>query len=153
MQINEYLKRNIPENRIDFYYREKSREVNEILDYLRKHNHKLIGKSEDREIIFSIHDVFYFESVDKKTFAYLKDQVVQIDFRLMDLENAYAVAGFIRVNKATVLNIYKVETLISDFNMRVIAQLDNNEKVQINRSYKSKFNAFLKAMSERSGAK
>ncbi|MDC7288074.1 LytTR family transcriptional regulator DNA-binding domain-containing protein [Blautia schinkii] len=148
MKVNEYQRKDILEDRIDFYYRMKTKEVNEILDFLMKHRKRLVGKVNDKEIIFSLNDVYYFESVDKKTFAYLDDQVVRIDIRLQDLENAYYELGFIRVNKSTILNVYKINSLKSEINMRVMALLDNGERIQINRSYKAKFNSFLNAMKE-----
>ena len=36
-------------------------------------------------MIFSLDEVFYFESVDKKTFACLEKKVLQMDARLQDL--------------------------------------------------------------------
>lgn len=147
MKVNEYQQQDILEDRIDFYYRRKNKEVTEILDFLKKHSHRLLGKAKDTEIIFSLKEVYYFESVDKKTFAYLDDKVVQIDTRLQDLEHAYFELGFVRVNKSTVLNVYKIDSLKPELNMRVIASLDNGEKIQVNRSYKTKFNLFLKTMS------
>lgn len=149
MKINEYMDTAITEDRIDYYYRRRTNEVNEVLGLLRKYNHKLIGKTDNEEIIFSLNDVYYFESVDKKTFACLKNEVLKIEVRLSELENAYYEYGFIRVNKSTVLNIYKINSLKSELNMKVMALLDNGDKVQINRSYKSKFNLFLKIMNER----
>lgn len=146
MKVNEYQQKDILEDRIDFYYRMKTKEVNEILDFLMKHRQRLIGKVDDKEIVFSLNDVYYFESVDKKTFAYLDEQVVRIDIRLQDLENAYFELGFIRVNKSTILNVYKIDSLKSEINMRVMALLDNGERIQINRSYKAKFNSFLNTM-------
>ena len=148
MKINEYMDITINEDRIDYYYKKRTNEVHEILGLLRKYNHKLIGKTDNGEIIFSINDVYYFESVDKKTFAYLRNVVLKIEVRLSELENAYYEYGFIRVNKSTVLNVYKINSLKSELNMKVIALLDNGERVQINRSYKSKFNLFLKTMNE-----
>lgn len=148
MKINEYQQKDILEDRIDFYYRIKTKEVNEILDFLMKHRQRLVGKVNDKEIIFSLKDVYYFESVDKKTFAYLDNQVVRIDIRLQDLENVYFESGFIRVNKSTILNIYKINSLKSEINMRVMALLDNGERIQINRSYKAKFNSFLNTMNK-----
>lgn len=148
LKVNEYKEKNIIEDRIDFYYRKKTRGVNEILDFLRKHSQKLIGKLNDTEVIFSLNDVYYFESVDKKSFAYLNNDVVRIETCLQDLENAYFKLGFVRVNKSTVLNVYKINSLKSELNMRVIALLDNGEKIQINRSYKAKFNLFLKTMNK-----
>lgn len=148
MKIKEFINNDIIEDRIDYHYKKRNKEVNEVLGLLKKYNHKLIGKIDNEEIMFSLNDVYYFESVDKKTFAYLKDKVLKVEDILMDVEKAYFELGFIRVNKSTVLNIYKVDTLKSELNMKVIAVLDNDEKVQINRSYKAKFNAFLKAMNE-----
>ncbi len=148
MKVNEYQQKDILENHIDFYYRRKTKEVTDILDFLRKHSQRLSGKANDRELLFSLNDVYYFESVDKKTFAYLDHEVVRLEIRLQDLENAYFELGFIRVNKSTVLNVYKIDSLKPELNMRVMALLDNGEKIRINRSYKAKFNAFLNTMNQ-----
>ncbi|MEF9839953.1 MAG: LytTR family DNA-binding domain-containing protein [Lachnospiraceae bacterium] len=148
MKVNEYQQKDILKDRIDFYYRIKTKEVNEILDFLRKHSLRLIGKVNDKEIIFSLNDVYYFESIEKKMFAYLDNKVVRIDLRLQDLENAYFEFGFVRINKSTILNVYKINSLKSEINMRLMALLDNGERVQINRSYKAKFNLFLNTMNK-----
>ncbi|MEG0904491.1 MAG: LytTR family DNA-binding domain-containing protein [Lachnospiraceae bacterium] len=148
MKVNEYQQKDILKDRIDFYYRMKTKEVNEILDFLRKHSLSLIGKVNDKEIIFSLNDVYYFESIEKKMFAYLDNKVVRIDLRLQDLENAYFEFGFVRINKSTILNVYKINSLKSEINMRLMALLDNGERVQINRSYKAKFNLFLNTMNK-----
>ena len=92
--------------------------------------------------------MFYFESVDKKTIAYLEDQVLRIDLRLQELEDAFFENGFVRISKTTVLNVYRISSIKPTVNMRVIAVLENGEKIQINRSYKAKFNQFLSKMSK-----
>lgn len=148
MKVNEYERKDIPEDRIDFYYRRKTKEVNDILEFLGKDRQRLIGKADDREVLFSLQDVYYFESVDKKTFAYLDHEVLRVGLCLQDLENTYFELGFIRVNKSTVLNVYKIGALKSEINMRVMALLDNGEKIQINRSYKARFNTFLNIMNK-----
>lgn len=148
MKINEYMDAAIREDRIDYFYRKKTNEVREVLGLLKKYNHKLIGKTASSEVIFSLNEVYYFESVDKKTFVCLENEVLKIEATLSELEDAYYEYGFIRVNKSIVLNIYKINSLKPELNMKVIALLDNGEKVQINRSYKSKFNLFLKTMNE-----
>lgn len=148
MKVNQYEQQQLHEDRIDFYYRGRTKEVNEILNYLAKHSQRLTGKIDDTEMTFSLKDVCYFESVDKMSFAYLDDKVVRIDVRLRDLESAYFELGFVRVNKSTILNVYKIDSLKSELNMRVIALLNNGEKIQINRSYKARFNQFLRKMDE-----
>ncbi len=148
MKVREYIQTDISEDRIDYYYRRKTKEVSDILGLLSKYNHRLMGKSENAEVIFSLNDVYYFESVDKKTFACLDNDVLKVEMRLSDFESAYFEFGFIRVNKSTILNVYKIKSLKSELNMKVIALLENGEKIQINRSYKSKFNLFLKTMNQ-----
>ncbi len=148
MKVNEYQQPDLAENRIDFYYRKKNKEVHDILSFLKKHSQRLLGKAENSEMIFSLDEVFYFESVDKKTFACLEKKVLQMDTRLQDLEDAYFESGFVRVNKSTVLNVFRIHTIKPELNMRVIAVLDNGERIQINRSYKRKFNLFLNTMTK-----
>lgn len=72
LKVNEYQQPDLAENRIDFYYRKKNKEVHDILSFLKKHSQRLLGKAENSEMIFSLDEVFYFESVDKKTFACLE---------------------------------------------------------------------------------
>ncbi len=85
LKVNEYQQPDLAENRIDFYYRKKNKEVHDILSFLKKHSQRLLGKAENSEMIFSLDEVFYFESVDKKTFACLEKKVLQMDARLQDL--------------------------------------------------------------------
>lgn len=148
LKINEYKQPEIPEDHIDIYYRKKTKEISDILKDLKKHRQKLVGKADGKEIIFSLHNVYYFESVDKKTFACLNQEVIQIPVSLQDLENAYFELGFVRVNKSTIVNVYKIDSLKPELNMRVTALLDNGERIRINRSYKPKFNLFLNAMNK-----
>ena len=147
MRVNEHQQEDLLEDIINYYFKEKNKEVKDILSYLNKHNDRLIGKDKGREIIISLSDVYYFESVDKKTFCYLQDKVYHVDLNLQELEEIYQQLGFIRINKSTVLNIYKIKYLKAGLNMRVIACLSNKEEVQINRSYKKRFNDFLKQKS------
>ena len=148
MRINEYEQPEIPEDYIDVYYRRKTREITDLLNDLKKHRQKLVGKADGKEIFFSLQNVYYFESVDKKTFACLDREVVQIPVSLQDLENTYFELGFVRVNKSTIVNVYKIDALKPELNMRVTALLDNGERIRINRSYKSKFNLFLSTINK-----
>lgn len=81
------LNKDIVEERMDYFYKKRNKKVNEVLGLLKKYNYKLIGKVEHKEVVFSLNDVYYFESVDKKTFAYLKDKVLRIEDILLDIEN------------------------------------------------------------------
>ena len=148
MKIYEYEQPDLAEDYVDVYFRRKTRAITELLDDLKKHRQRLVGKADGKEIFFSLQNVYYFESVDKKTFACLDREVVQIPVSLQDLEHAYFELGFVRVNKSTVVNVYKIDVLKPELNMRVTALLDNGERIRINRSYKQKFNLFLNTINK-----
>ena len=64
---------------------------------------------------------------------------VEIKEALRDFIEDYADAGFARISKSSVVNIYKIKKLQGDLNMRVIIFLKNDEKLIMNRSYKREF--------------
>lgn len=144
--IKEYPQEDLREDHIDIYYQKKTREIQEIIGLLQKHSTKLLGRVEEKEVIFSLQQVYYFESVDKKTYACLEKKVIQVDTRLQDIEAVYRSYGFIRINKSMIVNVYKIASLQPALNMRSLAVLENGERLQINRSYKQSFHAFLQRM-------
>ncbi|MGX8795324.1 LytTR family DNA-binding domain-containing protein [Fusibacter sp. JL298sf-3] len=99
---------------------------------------KAVGGNQTQFIPFDA--VYYFESVDKRTFLYLEKDVYEINKALSALEG---VQGFVRIGKSHVVNIYKIESIKPALNMRVHAYLDNGEQLVINRTYKKHFENYL----------
>lgn len=91
--------------------------------------------SGDSILMLQTKDIFYFDSVDDKVFAYTKDKNYEIKMKLYEIEEDYSFSSFIRVSKNTILNIKKIEHLSPEFNGRFIAKLVNSEKVMISRGY------------------
>lgn len=91
--------------------------------------------SGDSILMLQTKDIFYFDSVDDKVFAYTKDKNYEIKMKLYEIEEDYSFSSFIRVSKNTILNIKKIEHLSPEFNGRFIAKLINSEKVMISRGY------------------
>ena len=84
--------------------------------------------------IFS-RDIYYFESVDNRTYIYCKDNVYENDMKLYELEEKLAGTKFTRINKACIMNIAKLKKVKGQINGRLLATLSNGEKLIINRSY------------------
>lgn len=80
-------------------------------------------------------DVFYFESVDQKVFAYCKSEVYQVKSKLYELLEELPGRDFIRVSKSSILNLNKIKRLAPAFGGRYEALLENGEKVIISRQY------------------
>lgn len=81
-------------------------------------------------------DIFYFESVDNKTFLYTADDVFEYKQRLLDVVDTLG-DNFIRSSRISVLNWRKISSLKPMLNGRMEATLQNGEKQIISRLYVS----------------
>lgn len=89
-------------------------------------------------------EVYYLETVDGVTYAYLQDKVVRISERLKMLEILYKEQGFFRCSKAMILNIHRISYLKSEPGSRIRATLENGEQVIISRKYGKTLRKILK---------
>lgn len=80
-------------------------------------------------------NVYYFESVDNKVFAYGEKEVFEIKSKLYELEEQFSGTDFLRVSKSAIVNLSKVRKLIPSISGRFEAVLKNGETVVISRQY------------------
>ena len=116
-------------------YPQKDRRVLCIIDFLQSFDMQIKCAGENTERMIHIMDIFYIESVDKKTFVYLENAVYRTEFRLYQLKDKLQTYGFVQINKSCILNINALDSIRPLFNSRMEATLKNGEKVQINRNY------------------
>jgi len=129
----------LEENFLELHYDEIDDATSSILERLRGSLGYIEGNCDDKKVTVGIMDIFYFEVVDRKLFAYTKDSCVEARIALKDIIDDFSKAGFVRISKSCVVNLYKVARLQGDLNMRVIVFLKNGEKLVMNRSYKKDF--------------
>ena len=139
MKLIKTKEENLEENYLELHYDKIDEETSAVLDRLRDTLRYIEGTFEDKKVTIALTDIFYIETVDRKTFAYTKDMCVEIKETLRDILEEYSNIGFARISKSTVVNIYKIKKLRGDINMRVIIFLKNDEKLIMNRSYKNEF--------------
>lgn len=80
-------------------------------------------------------EVYYFESVDQKVFAYCEKDIFEMKNRLYELEELLPARDFLRSSKAAILNLNKIKSLAPAFGGRFEALLKNGERVIISRQY------------------
>lgn len=80
-------------------------------------------------------EIYYFESVDDRVFAYVKDDVAEVKQKLYELEDRLAGGDFIRISKSMILNLSKVKRFAPYMGGRFEALLENGEKALISRQY------------------
>lgn len=102
---------------------------------LKSEQDKLTGYMEDKIIKLVPKEVYYFESVDNKTFAYTARGVYELHKKLYEIEKEYTYTEFLRISKSVIVNVAKIAYIRPIFNSRFEAKLKNNEKVIISRQY------------------
>lgn len=134
------------DEKIQIYYKEQSPLIQRIVELVEAEDIERLEGSNDKaeKVPIKVSEILYFEAVDKRVFAYLKSEVYQVHYSLSEIEHHLKSHGFVRINKSTVINIYHIETIRPELNMRVKAILDNGELLFINRTYKREFEKFLK---------
>lgn len=102
---------------------------------LKSEQDKLTGYAEERIVKLELKDIFYFESVDNKVFAYTGKGVYEIHKKLYELEEDYSNTDMLRISKSAIVNISKIAYVKPIFNGRFEAKLKNEEKIIISRQY------------------
>ena len=102
---------------------------------LRRFDHRLTGEREGKTYLLEAGELFYIESVEKRTFLYTQDGVFETPLRLYELEERLAPWDFVRVSKAMIVNFGKTQSISPDFAGRLQLTLENGEKVGVSRKY------------------
>lgn len=80
-------------------------------------------------------EIYYFEALENKVFAYTKGKIFESRQKLYEIEEMLGNGDFFRASKSVVLNLRKIQYLSPAFNGRFEAALDNGEKVIVSRQY------------------
>lgn len=118
----------IKANRID-------EELSEIIACLSLIGSTVAGERDDTVSFIPLKDIYYFESVDNKTFFYTKDEVYEIKARLYELEQKLANTTFVRISKPVIANLRKLKSIKRTKGSRLEALLANGEKLIVSRQY------------------
>ncbi|MBQ8198565.1 MAG: LytTR family transcriptional regulator DNA-binding domain-containing protein [Lachnospiraceae bacterium] len=106
-----------------------------LIQSFRNEKDMLTGYVDDRIQKLALGDIFYFEAVDNKVYAYTAKQVYEVHKKLYEIEEEYANTDFLRISKAIVVNVSKITYIRPMLNGRFEAKLKNDEKVIISRQY------------------
>ena len=80
-------------------------------------------------------EIYYFESVDNKVFAYCESEIYEVKEKLYEIEALYQHTDFQRISKSVIVNVSLIEFVSPMLGSRLEATLRNREKVIISRQY------------------
>ncbi len=96
--------------------------------------------------VFQVHisDIYYMESVERKTFLYTKDEIYMTDKKLYELEEMLRGTGIIRISKSCLMNMDMLYSIRQLMNSQLEATLLNGEKLIVARTYLKNIKNILK---------
>lgn len=122
------------EERAEIHAVTLTEEILNAVDILENNKRSIPVINSEETIMCTLDRVYYFESVDKRTFVYTKDKCYETKYRLYELEEMIPY-DFFRCSKAMIINIKKIASVKAEFNARMRAVLLNGEEVVISRNY------------------
>lgn len=148
MRVCKHQNKNLKEDYIDIYYAEMNPQIVGLFEYLDGMD-TVTGKNHGTHRMIHISEIFYCEIVDRKCYAYLEQDVYEIDFTLQKLLDMYHAKGLVRISRSMCVNVFKILEVKANFNMKMQLRLKNHEVVILNRNYKKDFFKFLKQLTGR----
>lgn len=134
-------------------YHDMTQEISDLVSMLSGSRSRIAGTKEDvRQVYyFAPEDVFYFESVDGMVYACLEKEVYRVREKMDDIVYRYGSLGIVRCTRTMAVNLYRVEWLKSQPGGRILAALQNGEKVVVSRKYAESLRMRLREGSGKSG--
>ena len=134
------------EDELILRYQRLNEEIEEIMHCIRLPQIKLIGNVNGTQVVIDKLHILYIECVDRKTFVYTDDDVIQVDFSLSQLETILNTVNFFRCSKSMIINIDKIAHIKSLASNRIDAAMCSGEHIIISRTYASDFRKRLKGV-------
>jgi len=116
-------------------YAQMNKTVRQLVAFIKSFSNTLTCASDNREVLVNTSDIFYVESVDKKSFVYCEKEVYRTEIRLYQLMEELSDCGFVQISKSCILNINMLVSIRPLLNSRMEAVLKNGETVHVNRKY------------------
>ena len=132
------IKTMVPEQsdvEVEIRYPEMDTSVAKLINHIEQYEYCIYGVDNGRQYKIQIRDIYYIESVDKKTFIYTKTSVFRSELRLYQVYEMLKRLDFVQVSKSCLINLNVLESIRTLFNSRLEATLINGEKVNVSRTY------------------
>lgn len=139
MKITIQTDASVQETTLNITCREITPELERLIEALRITDKKLSVKVNGEIHLIDLKAILYVETVERCAFIYTEDGVFETSLRLYELEAMLAEHNFFRVNKSTLLNLNKIESLKSDIDRRIRVTLKNGYQLIISRAYAEEF--------------
>lgn len=144
MDIRYYKEPSLQKDYVEVHYQEESETVEAIRGFFDSFQ-SILAKTEEGMIKLLPSSIYYLEVVDRRLFAYQEKKVCQVNYSMRQFMECFEGSGVVQIGKSTIVNLYKVDCVKTDLNMKLRLHMSNGEVVMLNRAYKK---AFLTALAK-----
>jgi len=120
---------------VELRYAEMNNDIIKLIKSIENNEKFIYGTDEGRQYKIRVSEIYYAESVDKKTFLYTKSSVFRTELRLYQLIETLKANDFIQISKSCIVNMDVLESIRALSNSCLEATLINGEKVNVSRKY------------------
>ena len=113
--------------------------LSRLIEQIRLYSFSVSGTSDGVSSMIPLEQIYYFDSVENKTYLYVEKDVFQCDKKLYELEQFLKDTTFVRISKSCILNAAKVMEVKAQFNGRLEVKLANHEKILVSKHYIKEF--------------
>ena len=113
---------------------ERTSSIDTAIGLLENGEQVIVGYKDGEKVPCRLSQIYYFETVDDKSFAYTKDTCLEVRSRLYEIEQSLDFR-FFRCSKSMICNLRKIKSVKAESNARMRAVLLNGEVIVISRSY------------------
>lgn len=110
-------------------------EIETLLATLRMLDSQMTVMKDGETFFVDVADIYYIESVERKTFVYTKDEVYESKLRLYEMEERLCAGGFFRAGKSCIIQIRYIRSIRTDIDRKLRVTLENGEKLMVSRQY------------------
>jgi DNA-binding LytR/AlgR family response regulator len=122
---------------VDIKYRELTSSISQIIDICNYGCQKVIGEMDGKKYPVDINDIYYFEWVDGHSCICTAENVYTSTQTISQFEQILGDKDFVRSSKPMLVNVNKIKWISGMFNMKMLAELINGEKIAISRHYRN----------------
>lgn len=111
--------------------------IHELIQYLEKLKSKrnIVGYKHKRMHLISIDDIEYIEGFSKECYIHTLDDEYQSEYKLYELEEILQGTSFIRISKSILVNLYFIDYILTEANMKYGLYMKSHIKLTLNRKY------------------
>ena len=114
--------------------------IEDLILYLQSlHQKYVLGYADEKQYNLLPQQIDFIEGYSKEAFVHSEHLQYQIYQKLYELEEKLKPYGFVRINKSTLVNIHKIESIIPEVQRRYILTLKSQKKLLLTRYYVKDF--------------